>query len=141
MYLTRMIGGLLPLAFGGILLVGCSKSGKSVSDFMPSTDNGRNALEAALNYWKAGNPPGTVPGTTPPVEVVDAKWKAAPKQLKEFEITGEDAPPADSTSRYFKVRLTMKSGTKQDVRYVVVGIDPLWVYGEKDFEALSGGMK
>jgi hypothetical protein len=121
-----------------LLLLGCSKTGKRTEDFTPSTDNARQALEAALNHWKAGNPPGSVPGTTPQVEAVDAKWRAAPKQLQAFEIIGEEPRGAESAPRYFKVKLTMTSGTPQEVRYVVVGIDPLWVYREQDFDALSG---
>jgi hypothetical protein len=133
--------GVIPLLAGALLFLGCSKTGKRVEDFTPPADNARQALEAALNHWKAGGTPGSIPGTTPQVEVVDAKWKAAPKQLREFEIGGEESRGDASAPRYFKVKLTMASGPPQDVRYVVVGIDPLWVYREQDFDALSGAGK
>jgi hypothetical protein len=127
----------MPLLGGVVLLLaGCSK-GRKLEDFTPPSDKARQALEAALNHWKAGNPPGSIPGTSPAVEAVDAKWKAAPKDLQTFEILAEE-PAADAAPRYFKVRLTPAKGVPQEVRYVVVGIDPLWVYREQDFNALSG---
>jgi len=131
---------LVPL-FAAILLLGCSKAGRRVEDFTPSADNARQALQAALEHWKAGNPPGSVPGTTPQVETVDSKWKAAPKQLQAFEILGEEPGATGSAPRYFRVKLTTAKGPPQEVKYVVVGIDPLWVYREPDFAALSGAGK
>ncbi len=127
--------GLLLLLAGGLLfLVGCSREGKRTEDFTPPADKARQALEAALNHWKSGQQPGQVPGTSPTVEVVDSKWKAGQK-LKEFEILGEEP---GTEPRFFKVRLTPPTGPAQEVRYAVLGIDPLWVYREEDFKALSG---
>jgi hypothetical protein len=114
---------------------GCSK-GTRVEDFTPPADNARKALEAALNHWQAGNPPGSVPGTRPAVEVIDAKWKAGQK-LTGFEVVKEE-PPAGTGPRYFTVRLTPAKGPPEEVRYVVLGIDPLWVYREDDYKKLSG---
>ena len=129
----------LPLLAGGfVLLLGCSKRGQSVGDFTPSTDSARKALETALNHWKDGNPPGSFQDGTPKIEAVDSKWKAAPKQLKGFEIIGEDSRGDDAAPRYFKVRLTLTSGVPQEVRYVVMGIDPLWVYREQDYDDIWG---
>jgi hypothetical protein len=120
---------------GGLLLVaGCSPGGK-VEDFTPPADNARQALVAALDHWKAGNKPGTLPGTAPAVEVLDSKWKAGQK-LTAYEILGED--PAGAGPRTFKVRLTPAQGAPVEVRYMVVGIDPLWVYRDEDFIRASG---
>ncbi|HET6575915.1 MAG TPA: hypothetical protein VFG68_20100 [Fimbriiglobus sp.] len=124
----------LTLSVGLLLLAGCSPGGK-VEDFTPPADNARKALEAALNHWKAGNPPGTVSGTSPAVEVLDSKWKAGQK-ITGYEVLGEDA--AGPGPRTFKVRLTLARGSPVEVRYVVVGIDPLWVYRDEDYKKLSG---
>ena len=124
----------LTLTVGLLLLAGCSPGGK-VEDFTPPTDNARKALEAALNHWKVGNPPGTVPGTSPTVEVLDSKWKAGQK-ITDYEILGEDA--AGLGPRTFNVRLRPAKGAPQEVRYVVVGIDPLWVYRDEDYKKMSG---
>ena len=69
---------------------------------------------------------------------MDLAWKSGQQQLKAFEIVGEETAASGSAPRYFKVRLTLAKGPPQEVRYVVVGIDPLWVYREKDFDSLSG---
>jgi hypothetical protein len=124
----------LVLAGGLIALAGCSK-GSRVEDFTPPPDNARKALEAALNHWKAGNPPGAVPGTSPAVDVLDSKWKGGQK-ITDYEVLGED--PAGPGPRTFKVRLTPVKGPPVEVRYVVQGIDPLWVYREDDYKKLNG---
>jgi hypothetical protein len=119
---------------GLVLLTGCSRQGTRNQDFAPASDKAKKALEAALNHWQAGNPPGTVPGTSPHVEVVDFKWKNGQK-LTSFEILDEEP---GSEPRFFKVRLTPAQGPPQEVRYAVMGIDPLWVYREDDYKKLSG---
>jgi hypothetical protein len=115
--------------------LGCSKGGK-VEDFTPPADGARKALEAALKHWQGGQKPGTVPGTTPAVEVVDSKWQGG-QALKAFEIVGEE-PAAGTGPRVFKVRLTPTQGQPVETRYHVVGIDPVWVYRDEDFQKLSG---
>ena len=124
----------LTLSVGLLLLAGCTPGGK-VEDFTPPADNARQALEAALNHWKAGNKPGSVPGTSPTVEVLDSKWKAGQK-ITAYEILGED--PAGPGPRTFKVRLTLDKGSPVEVMYIVVGIDPLWVYRDEDLKKVSG---
>ena len=105
-----------------------------------STEGSQDPL--VIELPKGGYVPGfQQPDTKPPVEVEDAKWKAAPKQLRDFEILGEDERPTDAVPRYFKVKLTMISGPPQEVRYVVFGIDPLHVYREQDYDKLSGAGK
>ncbi|MBX9584204.1 MAG: hypothetical protein K2X87_28225 [Gemmataceae bacterium] len=118
------------------VLAGCSRGGR-VEDFTPPADNARKALDAALAHWQAGNPPGAVPGTTPAVEVLDGRWGAGQK-LKEYEVLREE--PAEGTARTFAVRLTTDKGT-QEVKYMVLGIDPLWVYRDEEFRKLSGAGK
>lgn len=130
---TRLV--LLSLAVGG--LAGCGREGKKIEDFTPPADKARAAVEAALEHWKAGNPPGRVPNTTPAVEVTDSKWRGGQK-LKGYEVLGEEP---GTEPRFFKVRLTPPAGAAQEVRYAVVGIDPLLVFREDDFRALSGAGK
>lgn len=128
------IGSVSPLVAGLVVLAGCSK-GSRVEDFTPAADNARQALGTALTHWQAGNPPGRVPGTKPPVEAVDSRWKAGQK-LTGFEVIGEE-PTAGNGPRFFKVRLTPAKGKPQEVRYAVIGIDPLWVYREDDLKQLE----
>jgi len=113
---------------------GCSRHGTKTQDFTPPADKARQALESALNHWQNGNPHGAVPGTSPSVEVMDVKWRGGQK-LKSYEILGEEP---GTEPRFFKVRLTPAQGPPVEVRYAVVGIDPLWVYREEDYKSLSG---
>jgi hypothetical protein len=122
---------------GLVLLAGCSRQGTRNQDFIPPSDKAKKALTAALDYWQAGNPPGTVPGTSPKVEVVDSKWRNGQK-LKSYEILGEEP---GSEPRFFKVRLTPTQGAPQEVQYAVFGIEPLHVYREEDYKSLSGAGK
>src|SRR5262249_16793853 len=64
------------LAAGLLLAAGCSRGPKKDEDFPPPHDKAKQALEAALNHWQGGHPPGGVPGATPAVEVVDSAWKS-----------------------------------------------------------------
>ena len=36
------------------------------------------------------------------------------------------------------MKLTLAQGPPVEVKYMVIGIDPLWVYRDKDFAKLSG---
>lgn len=125
------------LAAGLLWLAGCGGGGGNVTDFTPPADRARAALTAALDHWKAGKPPGTVPGTAPVVEVTDTPWKNGQK-LKGYEIVSE-TPPADGQGpRTFTVRLTLEKGPPVETQYMVLGIDPLLVYRKEDFAKLSG---
>jgi len=117
--------------------MGCARQGMKTEDFTPPSVKARSALESALNLWQSGQAPGTVPGTSPSVEVVDSKWKGGQK-LKSYEILGEE--PGTET-RSFKVRLSLAQGPPQEVRYIVFGIEPLHVYREEDYKSLSGAGK
>lgn len=118
--------------------VGCSSGGK-VEDFTPKEANARKALEAALNHWQGGGQAGTVPNTSPAVEVTDSKWKSG-QQLKSYEIVG-DEPPVGAGPRFFKVRLTPVKGAVVETKYAVLGIDPLLIYRDEDYQKLSGAGK
>lgn len=115
--------------------VGCS-AGNKAEDFTPPTANARKALEAALTHWQGGGQPGAVPNTSPVVEVTDSKWKSGQK-LKSFEITG-DEPPAGVGPRFFTVKLIPPTGATVETKYAVLGIDPLLVYRDEDYQKLSG---
>jgi hypothetical protein len=121
----------------GLLLgvcVGCSKKG--YEKYIPSEDNARQALEAALNAWRDGKKPGPVEGAPMPVQVVDSEWQSG-KKLKSYEIVGEESSDGP---RVFSVRLTLQrpAGQETTIRYYVVGKEPLWVYRESDYKAPAG---
>lgn len=121
----------------GLVLValcaeGCA-SKRRLEDYTPSSQAGTDAVRAALEAWKSGQPAGDIQGTSPLIHVTDVGRK--PDQVLEgFEILGETHGPAGRT---IAVTLHLANPTEDvKTRYIVVGIDPLWVYREEDFDLL-----
>jgi hypothetical protein len=102
-------------------------------DFKPRKELAESALVRALEDWKSGKPAGEIAGTKPLIHVTDTNRN--PKQaLNQFKILGEK--PGRS-GRTFAVELSLKHPDQQlKTEYIVVGIDPLWVYRREDFELL-----
>jgi hypothetical protein len=119
------------LKFGPALFLLGVTTGCSVGQarYTPTSDEARTSLEKALTAWKDGKPVGEVEGT-PPVRVVDSAWQAG-QQIESFAIG--DQEDVDGTKQ-FPVKLTIKKTQKsEDVRYIVHGRDPVWVYREEDY--------
>jgi hypothetical protein len=118
--------------FAATFVVGCA--GGSGDRFVPETTTARSALEAALNAWQRGEPPGEIQDISPPVQVTDTQRR--PNQtLKAFEILGE---VGGDPGRCFSVRLALENPSEQrTVRYLVLGDNPLWVFREEDYTMLT----
>jgi hypothetical protein len=87
----------------------------------------------ALTAWRDGRPCGPIEAT-PPVRVADSLWQGG-QAIEAFQI-GDEQAAEDGTKR-FPVKLTMKK-TKavQEVRYIVYGRDPVWVFSEADYRRM-----
>ena len=114
-----------------LLLAGCDAAGHA--RFTPTQDEARSALEAVLAAWRDGRPFGPIEATLP-VHVADSLWQGG-QAIEAFQI-GDGQANEDGTKR-FPVKLTMKK-TKavQDIRYVVYGRDPVWVFNEADYQRM-----
>ena len=101
--------------------------------FKPGTELAKTALIRALKDWQAGKPAGEIAGSKPLIHVTDTNRK--PKQaLDRFIILGET--PGRS-GRTYAVELSLKHPDEHlKTEYIVVGIDPLWVFRREDFELL-----
>lgn len=112
-------------------LCGC---GKRTSDYTPSATVAETSVRRALDAWKAGEPPGEIPQTKPAVHVVDVGRKPG-QTLAGYRILGETR---GSAGRTFVVTLNLE-GPPETVKtqYIVVGIDPLWVFRQDDYELLT----
>ena len=100
---------------------------------VPDPARGRQAIEAAMATWKAGQPTGIVEPTSPRVQVVDTHRKPG-QRLVGFEILAESA---DARVRTFSVRLPLAEPEERPVvRFLVVGIDPVLVFRQEDYELL-----
>ena len=116
---------------GGV--AGCTSSVSEADRFVPDPVVARQAVETMLDRWKAGATPSSIADRSPQLVVVDSVRQAGAK-LAWFEILGE--VPGES-SRCLAVRLVMGDPpVETTTRYVVVGIDPLYLFRHEDFELL-----
>src|SRR5262249_10514667 len=69
------------LVVAGVL--GCARNPRE--RYIPTADAARQALEAALNAWQNGEPPGLIDTLTPSVQVADS-FRRAGQRLGHFEI-------------------------------------------------------
>ncbi len=113
---------------------GCGKFDRS-PQFIPSVTVAESAVKAGMEAWKKGEPVGLVQGVTKPsVHVVDSHRKSG-QQISGYEILGE---VPGNAPRCFAVKAKLSgSETTERLRYIVVGIDPLWVFRQEDYDLLS----
>ena len=116
---------------GLLLLAGCDSAGHA--RFTPTQDEARSSLAAALTAWRDGQPFGPIEAATQ-VRVADSRWQGG-QTIEAFQI-GDELANEDGTKR-FPVKLTMKpKKAVQDVRYIVYGRDPVWVFSEVDYQRM-----
>ncbi len=128
---TATCAGLIVL-FVIAALPGCQKA-RTNADFIPSPSQSQNALKAALEAWKAGKPAGPVAGTSPVVHVTDSN-RVSSQTLDDYQILGE---VPGNAPRCFAVKLKLSNPVEEKrERYVIVGIDPLWIFRHEDYDLL-----
>lgn len=116
-----------------LLILGIAGCGKKSPDYTPSFDTAVDALRHGLERWKAGDPPGEVPGTHPLVHVTDGGRKPG-QTLKSFQILGE---ARGVSGRTIAVTLQLENPAEEvKARYIVIGIDPLLIFRQEDFDLL-----
>lgn len=122
----------LQLALTCLLAAGCQKSA-TIEQYIPAAADARTALEAALTAWKRGEPPNRLVESSLPVAVQFSDNRhTAGQRLEKFEILGE---VPGGTARSFSVKLVCVEPTEElRIRYYVVGIDPLWVWRQEDYD-------
>jgi hypothetical protein len=113
-------------------VAGCGRDDRA--RFTPAEGVAVRALESGLVAWQHGQPPGPVAGTSPVVQVVDG-YRRPGQRLAQFEILG--TAPGDGP-RVYAVRLILDGPREEKrVRFVVLGINPLWVLRYEDYEMLA----
>jgi hypothetical protein len=121
------------LAMAGFC-AGCAREPDPVQRYVPPPELARAAVDAVLSDWQEGRSLGSIDRLVVKIQVSDNQRRKGQK-LEEFEILGE-VPSA--TPRCFAVRLRFSQPEAEEkVRYVVVGIDPLWVFRQEDIDMLS----
>lgn len=118
------------------LSAGCrgSSSDARFARYVPEVTKARQALDIALKAWQGGHKPGTLIPGVPATQVVDSHRKDG-QQLASFEIVGE--VPGEGP-RCFSVKLSLRQPDEhRRARFVVVGIDPMWVFNEEDYAMVA----
>ena len=135
-------GAVLPAAVlsGAVLLsaaVGCGTNEQAARQrFIPPEADARRALETVLDEWKSGRPPVTKDAKSE-VLFVDAQHQNGAK-LEDYSIVG---PQPWDRGRRFVVEIKLAENDRpQKVRFVVVGIAPLLVFRQDDFDMLNNWM-
>jgi hypothetical protein len=115
-----------------LCLGGCASSHRA-ERYMPDAGMARQALETAMTAWQHNQ------GTSllldgQAVEVID-KHRRPGQVLREFNILGE---LSGDGGRWFEVELQLEQPAQTEhVRYIVVGINPLWIFRQQDYELLG----
>ncbi|MFM8250865.1 MAG: hypothetical protein ACKOBW_04615 [Planctomycetota bacterium] len=102
---------------------------------MPSEQLASRALETALAHWRDEQPIGPLESGER-VILIDAR-QGNGERLSEFSVIGTQ--PWER-GRRFVVELSVDEADSQRERFVVVGIDPLLVFRQEDFDMLANWM-
>ena len=103
--------------------------------YYPPDDRARQSLDAALSAWQQGSAPGPVPRTANPVVHFVDSHNGPARRLKGYTVLGL-APGVGP--RVFTVQLTLDGPPAEvRVRYYVIGIDPVWVVRQEDYDMLT----
>ncbi|MFM8723826.1 MAG: hypothetical protein ACKON9_01735 [Planctomycetaceae bacterium] len=136
----RIIRWLL-FCFAGVVLLAVSgwwwtngiATVRSDEQFIPEDFVCQVALRQAFDAWLAGAAAGPVSGTVPLVHVTDSS-RVSQRPLLAYEILGRVPGNAPSC---FAVRLQLDQPPEERrERFVVIGIDPLWVFRHEDYDLL-----
>jgi len=122
----------------GLSLAGCGQN--STANYIPKANAAEESLKLALDAWKNGqpaDPAGKLPsGAT--VRAIDFEWTAG-RKLAGYEVLNELPAGGETGPRKLAVKLTYADGSPPvETVYLIVGIDPLQVCREQDYERTFG---
>ena len=114
------------------LTAGChSPSGPS--SMIPDERVARDAISVMMKTWEERHPVGILEQTSPRIQVVDTRRSKEP-DLVRYQILSS---AVDNRVYCFLIRLTFEGGEDpRNVRFYVVGIDPLLIFREEDYTML-----
>jgi hypothetical protein len=124
----------VPLIIAAPLVCGC---GKTVNDYKPTPTAARDALAAGLTAWKEGKSSADLASAQGPpvIRFADFQWSEG-KRLTSFRLLDE-TPTLEGSTQMFRVELELSGAKPQSAEYYVVGIDPLWIMRDRDYQQMS----
>lgn len=116
------------------LAAGCGQS-NGYERYVPAAELAADALEQVLAAWKAGETAGPLASRSAPITIQVADGTRRPGQrLVDYEVLGEISGEGPRT---FMVRLKLENPKLEEkALYYLVGIDPLWVFRQEDYDAV-----
>ena len=128
----------LELALSGLLISGegaCTQRSAGYERYVPRAELAQEALDQVMAAWKNGEPVGPLQCNSSPITINVADTMRRPGQrLVDYELLGEVSGEGPRT---FVVRLKLDNpAAEHEVRYYLVGIDPLWVFHQEDYDGL-----
>ena len=120
------------LTIASLVATGC---GERADRFVPPEQAAQQTLETALKAWQGGKtPPCLVEEGSPAIQLVDTHHEPG-QRLVAFTVLG---PTTGDAQRCYAVRLTFDNPRAEvRARFVVLGLDPLWVLRYEDYEMIS----
>jgi hypothetical protein len=114
----------------------CSRPSTGYERYVPEAAQAQEALEQVLAAWKKGEPVGPLKSNSSPITVQVADSTRRPGQrLVDYKVLGEVSGEGPRT---FVVQLQLDNPAAQrEVRYYLLGIDPLWVFRQEDYDAVA----
>ena len=107
--------------------------GTKTPNYTPSLEIAEDAVRRGLDKWKTGEPAGELRGTHPLIHVTDGGRKLG-QTLESYQILGE---VRGVCGRTIAVTLQLNNPAEElKARYIVLGIDPLLVFRQEDFDLL-----
>ena len=119
--------------YGFFPLTICGCSGDANAPYIPASNTARKALEISLKKWQSGDAHGPIETGKPAINVFDMRWQQG-KKLESFEILEELA----EAHRTFSVKIKLAKQPEEMNKYLVVGIDPLLVFRDIDYQHATG---
>jgi len=125
---------LVKIVIAGALTLGSGCSHSDASRYIPTPVVAEEALRAALEAWREGQPVGKITSYRVPIHVADTQRRPGQK-LKSYDILGQIS---EDGGRRYQVRLNLENPeVEEKAQYIVVGIDPLWVFRREDYDMVT----
>jgi hypothetical protein len=116
--------------------VGCNQASSGYARYIPSASKSEEAMELVMAAWKNGAPAGALKLKSEPItiQVADSTRRRG-QRLVGYQVLGEVSGEGPRT---FVVRLKLENPRAEyDARYYLVGVDPLWVFRQEDYDAVA----
>lgn len=125
----------LTLVVSCLALPGCAKS-SGYERYVPAPALAAEALNQVLAAWQSGDASQSLASCSSPITIHVVDTTRQPGQrLADYEVLGEISGEGPRT---FAVRLKFENPSLEEkALYYLVGIDPLWVFRQEDYDAVA----